>query len=275
MTHPMLPEPYVVARRRRESTDTFTLEVAPADGKPALHFAPGQFNMLHVHGVGEVPISISGAVPARGALRHTIRDVGTVTAALARLRRGDALGVRGPYGTAWPLAPSHGMDVVIVAGGIGIAPLRPAIEHVAEQRARFGRVALLYGARTPADLLFRADLDRWSMRHGITTSVTVDRADAPWHGRVGVVPDLIRQVELDATQAVAWLCGPEIMMRYAALALLDRGLPATRVHLSLERNMRCAVGWCGHCQLGGDLLCRDGPVRSWESVRRRIAVAEL
>lgn len=273
---PMLPQPYTVRMRREDTADTFTLDLAPAEpGQPVPPFAPGQFNMLLVHGVGEVPISICGAAEGTPGFAHTTRHVGTVTGALARLAPGDGLGLRGPYGRGWPVDAAEGGDLVVVAGGIGLAPLRPGLEHVAARRERFGRVALVYGARTPADLLYRADLDRWALTHDIEVIVTVDRAAGTWHGRIGVVTSFLRGVAFDPTRTSAWLCGPELMMRYAAAALEERAVPPNRIHVSLERNMKCAIGHCGHCQLGPDFLCREGPVLPWSHVSRRIAIPEL
>lgn len=274
--HPMVPAAHVVTKRRRDTADTFTLELAPAQGGTTCEpFQPGQFNMLMVHGVGEVPISVSARAQDAGSVTHTTRNVGTVTRALAALRTGDALGVRGPFGRGWPVDESEGRDIVVVAGGIGLAPLRPAIEHVASRRDRYGRVALLYGARTPADLLYRADLDRWSLRRDIQVLVTVDRAAGAWHGRVGVVPPLVKQLAFDREHTSAWICGPEVMMRYAAMELVGRGVPDDRVSVSLERNMKCGIGHCGHCQLGPTLLCRDGPVLGWDRAAPLVALSEL
>jgi len=269
---PMAPRPFHVVRRRRETADTWTLELEPAEGEP-LDVAPGQFTMLYAFGIGEVPISVSGD-PA-GPLVHTVRAVGAVTAAVCASRPGDVLGVRGPFGNAWPVEAAEGSDVVIVAGGIGLAPLRPALYEVLRRREEFGEVVVLYGSRTPGDLLFRRELERWRGRFDLQVAVTVDRGLDGWRGEVGVVPKLVADARFDPDSAVAMVCGPEIMMRFAADALLRRGLPAAQVHVSMERNMRCGLGHCGHCQLGPTLICRDGPVYTWDAVEPRLAVREL
>lgn len=273
---PMLPEPFRVIGRRRELADTFTLALEPVNARP-FPFRPGQFNMLYVFGRGEVPISISGDPAEPGTLVHTIRAVGDVTQALRALRKGDVVGVRGPFGAPWPVEAAHGADVVVVAGGIGLAPLRPVVHAVLAERQRFGRAILLYGARTPADILFEAELHRWRGRFDTSVHVTVDRApaDSGWGGHVGVVTRLIERAAFDADNTVAFVCGPEIMMRFAVAALEARGVGDGDIHVSMERNMRCAIGLCGHCQYGGDFVCRDGPVFSFAAIRERFPVREL
>ena len=268
----MTPRPFKVARRRRETADTWTLELDPLTGPP-LDVLPGQFTMLYAFGIGEVPISVSGEPGRR--LVHTVRDVGAVTAAICASRPGAVLGVRGPFGNSWPVETAEGSDVVIVGGGIGLAPLRPAIYHVLGNRDAYGDVAILYGSRTPADLLYARDLERWRGRFDLQVDVTVDRALDGWRGKVGVVPKLIASARFDPESAVAMVVGPEIMMRFAADALLERGIPAERIYVSMERNMRCGLGHCGHCQLGSTLICRDGPVYCWDEVAPLMEVREL
>lgn len=264
-----------VRRARRETRDTWTLDLAPADGGMAA-FAPGQFAMLYVPGVGEAPISISSDPRAPAAATHTIRAVGAVTRALCALRPGDALGWRGPYGRPWPLeAMEGGADVVIVAGGIGLAPLRPAMLRLLADRARFRRIALLYGARTPGDLLFRRDLERWRSRLDTEVEITVDYGDAEWRGNVGVVTTLIPPARFDPARAVAFVCGPEVMMRFTVAELRMRGIPPERIYLSLERNMHCGVGLCGRCQFGPFFVCRDGPVFAYADVERFFTIREI
>jgi NAD(P)H-flavin reductase len=260
---PMRPRPLVVRQTVRETADTFTLALDTGrDGASA--FAPGQFNMLYVFGVGEVPISISGDPARPETLVHTIRAVGAVTRALQKLRKGDVIGVRGPFGTAWPVAPAAGRDLVIVAGGIGLAPLRPALYHVLLHRSLYGRVVLLYGARTPKDLLYPRELREWRGRFDLDVEVTVDRASADWQGAVGVVPKLVEHAPFDAGSATAFVCGPEVMIRYAVMALEKRGLAQAHIFVSMERNMKCGVGFCGHCQFGPYFVCRDGPVLRYD-----------
>jgi NAD(P)H-flavin reductase len=264
----------VVARvhgRRRETRDTWTLAI-DAGG---FEFRPGQFNMLYAYGIGEIPVSLSGDPGTPGPLIHTVRAVGAVSEAITRLKPGDALGVRGPYGTAWPVAESQGSDVVVVAGGLGLAPLRPAIYRLIAERDRYGSIVVLYGTRSPADILFRRELERWRRRPDIEIEVTVDHADSLWRGHVGVVTNLIGRAPFDRHHTVALVCGPEIMMRFTAGALEAAGVAPERIFLSLERNMKCAVGQCGHCQFGPTLVCRDGAVMRYDRVNRLLPVREL
>ncbi len=258
---PMTPVPFVVRAIRDELADTSTLELEPPDG--SFPFAPGQFNMVYAFGIGEVPLSISGDPGDPARLVHTIRGVGAVTRALRRARPGDAVGVRGPFGTAWPIAQAEGRDVVVVGGGIGLAPLRPIIYYALAHRDRFERVVVLYGARSPSDLLFADEIQAWRGRLDADVLVTVDTAGRDWRGSVGVVTELINRAPFNPARSVVFVCGPEIMMRFTAQELVSRGVSPGAVHMSLERNMKCAVGFCGHCQYGSRFVCRDGPVCSY------------
>jgi NAD(P)H-flavin reductase len=268
----MAPRPFRVVRRRRETRDTWTLELEPARGEPLL-VAPGQFTMLYAFGIGEAPISVSG--DPEGPLVHTVRAVGAVTDAICASRPGATLGVRGPFGNAWPVDGAAGADVLVVAGGIGLAPLRPAVYELLRRRGEFGEVAVLYGSRTPRELLYRRELERWRGRFDLQVDVTVDAAEGDWRGNVGVVTKLVAGARFDPTAAVALVCGPEIMRRFAARALLERGVPAERIHLSMERDMHCGLGHCGHCQLGPTLICRDGPVYRYDELAPLLEVREL
>jgi NAD(P)H-flavin reductase len=267
----MVPVPRRILHRRREARDTWTLEVE-ADGTP---FAPGQFNMLYAFGVGEIPVSFSGDPAHPGTHVHTVRVVGATSRAVAALRAGNSVGVRGPFGTAWPVDDCVGGDVLLVAGGLGLAPLRPALYALLARRAEFGRITLLYGTRQVEDLLFRVELERWQRRGSLRVEVTLDHADAGWPGNVGVVTALIRRVGFDPANTRALLCGPEAMMRFAAASLLGAGLAPDRLHVSLERNMHCALGLCGRCQLGPAFVCRDGAVFAYDRVAALLAVPEL
>ncbi|WP_287788179.1 FAD/NAD(P)-binding protein [Acidiphilium sp.] len=273
-TDPMLPAPWRVRAVRRETADVATLDLVPLAGSVP-GFAPGQFNMIYAYGVGEVPVSLSGdpADPTRAV--HTVRAVGAVSAAIAGAAPGSVLGLRGPFGSVWPVAAAEGHDLLIVAGGLGLAPLRPAIYRVLAASERFGRIALLYGGRGPAELLFRDELALWGTRADVTVAVTVDHADPSWHGHVGVVPALIGQIGFDPPNTVALLCGPEVMLRFTATALSAAGVAAERIHLSMERNMKCAIGLCGHCQFGPDFVCRDGPVLRYDRLAARLMVREI
>jgi len=272
-----IPHPYRVVARRVDTYDTVTLELAHDIG-PLPAFAAGQFAMLTAYGIGEVPISVSGVVDTGDGrarrLVHTLRAVGAVTNALHATQPGGVVGVRGPYGTPWDERSAAGRDVVVVAGGIGLAPLRPVIRAVAAERARYGRLAVLVGARTPADLLFAEELSRFG-GNDVEVRVTVDRPDDGWTGHVGVVTTLLAGARVDPANSVAFVCGPDVMMRFTAQALVAQGIPAERVRVSLERNMRCGVGWCGHCQLGPVLICRDGPVVDWARAEPLMNVREL
>ena len=268
----LVPQPFAVARARKESADVATIELTP----PApFAFGPGQFNMLYAFGLGEVAISLSGDPDNVNKIVHTVRAVGAVSAAITKLRRGAVIGVRGPYGSAWPVAESEGSDIVIVAGGLGLAPLRPAIYAVLARRERYGRVVVLYGARSPTEILFRRELEDWRRRLDIDILVTVDHAVADWRGNVGVVPALIPRIAVDPDHAVAMVCGPEIMMRFTIDALRQRGLPANQIFLSMERNMKCAVGLCGHCQFGPAFVCRDGPVFRFDRIAAIFNIREI
>jgi NAD(P)H-flavin reductase len=256
---PMTPARYRVVARRSELSDTQTLVIEAVDeALPAP--TPGQFSMLWAFGVGEVPISVSRLGVAGGRVEHTVRAVGATTRALCALNQGDVLGVRGPFGRGWDLTVAEGGDVVVVAGGLGLAPVRPVIEEILAHRDRFGQVAVLIGARSPDDLLFVDDVSTWRAGSEVDVEVTVDHARSDWTGDVGVVTGLIPRAGIDPLSASAFVCGPEIMMRFAVTGLVDLGLAPERIQLSLERNMVCAVGHCGHCQLGPTFVCQEGPV---------------
>jgi NAD(P)H-flavin reductase len=275
---PMLPRVARVRRRRRDGPGVVTLEIAPdgpGAGAGVGAFTAGQFNMLTAFGVGEVPISLSGDPGEPHRLLHTIRAVGPVSTALTRLRTGDLLGMRGPFGTGWPVADAAGRDVVLVAGGIALAPLRPALYRLLAERERYGHVALLYGARSPSDILYRRELESLRRRLDVDIEVTVDHAPSEWHGHIGVVTTLIPRAVLDPARTIAFVCGPEIMTRFAINALRAAGVGDEAIHLSMERNMKCAVGFCGRCQFGPTFVCRDGPVFPYERVRSILSVKEV
>jgi NAD(P)H-flavin reductase len=264
---PMRPEPFRVQSVRRETADTFTLVLGRLNGGEPLVFAPGQFNMLYLFGVGEIPISISGDPGKNKILVHTTRAVGSVTKAMRQLKSGDTLGLRGPYGTAWPVEAAEGNDIVIVAGGIGLAPLRPAVYQILARRERYGKVVLLYGARTPADMLFRRELENWRARFDLDVQATVDRAMGGWRGHVGVVTSIIPRAPFDPLNTVAMVCGPELMMRFTIQELQKRGVDDDAIYLSMERNMKCGIGFCGHCQLVPFFVCREGPVFRYDQMQ--------
>ena len=274
LTDPFLPELYRVVRTTPEISDVVTIDIAPVSGvRPP--FTAGQFNMLYVFGVGEMASSMSGDPADMSGHVHTISDVGAVSGALKRLEEGAIIGVRGPYGMGWPVATAEGADVVVVAGGLGLAPLRPAIYRIMANRRLYGRVTILFGSRNPVGILYREELRLWRQRLDVDIEVTVDHADASWHGDVGVVPKLIARAAFDPHETIAMVCGPEVMMRITAKVLLDAGVPDSRIYLSMERNMKCAIGLCGHCQFGPYFICKDGPVLSFDRIAGIIALREI
>jgi len=275
VVEPMVPAPYRIERVKRETHDTFTLDLLPMDSTSVSSFGPGQFNMLYVFGVGEVPISISSDPANCPALEHTTRVVGAVTKAMGRLKRGDVVGVRGPFGSHWPVTEEGGRDFIIVAGGIGLAPLRPALYALMRQREKFRKIVLLYGARAPEDILYRKELEHWRGKFDLEIQVTVDRGAAGWRGNVGVVTTLVGRAPFDPTNTVALVCGPEVMMRFAVMELQKRGIGADRIFLSMERNMKCATGFCGHCQYGPSFICKDGPVFQFDRIEPIFGKAEI
>lgn len=249
-----------IGKKKSETHDTFTLDLYPGPATHQWEFQPGQFNMLYLFGVGEVPISISGNPAKALPIIHTIRSVGAVTDVMERMQKGERIGVRGPFGTGWPVELAEGADVLIIAGGIGLAPLRPAIYRLIAHRERYGNVTILYGARTPEDLLYENELQRWRGRFDMNVFITVDSAKSGWRGNVGVVTTLIRKLTIDPDETLAFICGPEVMMRYTIFELQRHNVPLSNVFISMERNMKCAVGSCGHCQIGPYFVCKDGPV---------------
>ncbi len=272
---PMRPSLCRILKRKPETHDTFTITLAAPKGDRPFAASPGQFNMLYTYGAGEVPISMSGPVSDAKHVVHTIRSVGPVTQTLSRLKAGDVVGVRGPFGTAWPVDEVEGRDVVLIAGGIGLAPIRPAIYHLLEHRERYGRVVILIGARTPDDLLYPKEIEAWRGRFDVELLVTVDRASQPWRGTVGVVTQLVGRARLDPHTTTAFLCGPEIMITFSAIELAQHGIPPQRIWVSLERNMKCAIGLCGHCQMGPLFICKDGPVFRYDRVAGLLGVREV
>jgi NAD(P)H-flavin reductase len=264
---PMMPRQFQIQRIRRDTADTFSMELRPVSGPREFKFLPGQFNMLYVFGVGEVPISISGDPIKPEVLVHTTRAVGNVTKAMDSLKSGQTVGVRGPLGTSWPVKEAEGNDVVLVAGGIGMAPLRPVMYYVLEHRENYGKIVLLYGTRTPDDILYQKELEKWRSRLDLEIHITVDRGTSSWRGNVGVVTNLIGRAPFDHLNCTAMVCGPEIMMRFSALGLQKRGVEPDDIYVSMERNMKCGIGLCGHCQMGPLFVCKDGPIFRYSQVR--------
>ena len=259
----MTPIMYRVESRSDDAADTASLALAPVES-PIDAPAPGQFNMLWAFGIGEAPISLAGT--DGDVLHHTIRRAGKVSTALWASRPGDVVGLRGPFGAGWQLSRFKGRDILIVAGGLGLAPLRPVITELLENRADYGRAVLLIGARSPDALLYADMIETWRGRLDMEVVVTVDTAPTTWRGDVGVVTRLMARAPVEPNSTTALVCGPEVMMRFVAQNALDMGISAHQLWVSLERNMHCAIGHCGHCQLGPAFICRNGPVMSWAEV---------
>jgi len=272
--HPFAPIPYVVRSVVLETPDTSTLVIEPRASRHIAPSRPGQFVMLYAFGVGESPIGVSGG-NSEGQLVHTVRNAGRITQALTRLTPGDTVGVRGPYGRGWPLAEARGGDVVVVAGGLGLPPLRQAVYHLFQHRESFGRIEIIYGARTPKDLVYYDEIQTWRRRNDVRLQVTVDAAGRDWYGDVGVVTTRLPDARFDPEKTTAFVCGPEIMMKLTAQALVARGVKPESTWISMERNMKCAIGFCGHCQFGPSFVCRDGPVLRYRDLEPWLNVREV
>ncbi|MGE5324513.1 MAG: FAD/NAD(P)-binding protein [Actinomycetota bacterium] len=275
ISDPMAPEPFLLKQVVKETPDTYGLVLAPENESASTPFRPGQFSMLWVFGVGEMPVSISGDPADRARLAYTVRAVGKATSALVSSRPGDYLGVRGPFGTGWPMEAAREKDIIIVAGGIGLAPLRPVIYEILNHRKDYGRLILLYGARSARDVLYRKELAVWPRQPETQVLTTVDYGGLSWKGHVGVVTTLFKHARLRPAHSVAMICGPEVMMRFVARELEGQGLARKDIYLSMERNMKCAVGFCGRCQYGPHFICKDGPVFAYERIRPLLEKYEL
>jgi NAD(P)H-flavin reductase len=260
-----------------ETSHVCTYELALEDPTLAenFRFRPGQFNMLYIPGVGEAAISISGSPSDTHTIPHTIRLAGNVTQALAELPIGASIGVRGPFGSSWPVSAAEGRDVVLVAGGIGLAPLRPVIRELLNHRERFGRLTLIAGARSPEALLYTTEYEQWEAQ-GMGVHITVDQSSRDWHGHLGTVTAVLDRIPLpNPENTLLMTCGPEVMMWYTVQGSMQRGLSPGLIYVSLERNMNCAIGLCGHCQFGPEFLCRDGPVFRYDRVASILKVEDL
>lgn len=273
-TAAMVPAPWLVRASWDEVAGTRSLDIAPGAGSID-GFSAGQFNMLYVPGVGEIPVSVSARAEDGVGLVHTVRAVGAVSSALCNLKAGEWIGVRGPLGRGWPVELARGSDAVVVAGGLGLAPTRPVIKELVADSERTSKTIVFYGARTPSDILFREDLFQWAVSGDAEVRTTVDRGETGWNGNVGVVTSILGRAEFDAQTAVAFVCGPEVMMRFTVHELLERGMSPDRVFVSLERNMHCGVGLCGHCQFGPKFICTDGPVFAYSEVSDLLNVRQL
>lgn len=268
LSDPMVTKPFRILDLKRETQDTYNINLEPVQKKGSFTFSPGQFNMLYAFGGAEVPISISGDPTQSAILTHTVRSIGSTTNVLCASKKGSYIGVRGPFGKGWPLEDALGSDVIIVTGGIGIASIRPAIYYLLANRKKYGKIVVLYGARTPEEILFKKDLEKWRGRFDLDVQVTVDSAPTGWHGNVALVTSLIPKAVFDPYHAVALIAGPEIMMRFALSELSQRGVMDSKIFMSMERNMKCGIGLCGHCQFGPFIVCKNGPVFCFSDIRR-------
>ncbi|WMP16119.1 FAD/NAD(P)-binding protein [Thiothrix lacustris] len=262
MNNAYLPHEAEIVERIQEAPDIFTLRLQFTNPELQANysFEPGQFNMLYLHGVGEVPISIVSDPENANLYDHTIRVVGRVTKAMAALQQGDYIGVRGPYGRGWPMAEAEGRDVVLITGGLGCAPVVSVINYVLQRRERFGRLVIMQGVKHSNDLIWREQYAAWSKLPDTQILLAANETTPHWAFDSGFVTDLLDKANFEADNASAMLCGPEIMMQVASQRLLEKHVAADDIWLSMERNMHCAVGHCGHCQFGGQFICKDGPV---------------
>ena len=271
----LVPVPALIDGVVAEISGCITIDAVLERQMPELTWEPGQFNMLHVHGNTEIPISVSTIPQQAGRITHTIRDAGLGSKPFLTLKKGGSIGLRGPFGNAWPMEQTSGKDVVLVAGGLGLAPLRPAIHWLQQEAPPERRAYIAYGTRSPHTLLYPQNLEEWSRCDNFDVRTTVDQAPAGWMGNVGVVTDLFNRMDFRADQTIAFVCGPEIMMQKSAQALIDRGVAAESVYLSLERNMKCATGFCGHCQFGPHFICKDGPIFAYPEIKAIMEEREI
>ena len=266
---------YTVVDRHLENDKLLTFTLEPPDHEAIEPIKPGQFNMLYVFGVGEIPISVSSLIIPHPTLVHTIQDVGPVSMAINSLAKGDTIGVRGPFGTVWPIDEAKSKDIIIMAGGVGLCPLRPLIESILSRRDQFGEVNILYGARAPGDIIFHHDIISWQSDPSINFRITVDHAVSQWRGNVGVVTHLLEKARFEPGNTIVYICGPEVMMRFSVYACLAAAVHESSIYISMERNMKCAIGFCGHCQLGPYFMCKDGSVFQYSKLKPYLNVAEV
>lgn len=271
-TDPMIPIPFVISKIKKETKDTFTIEL---DTPNKFEFKAGQFNMLYLFGVGEVAISISGDQSKREKLIHTIRNVGSVTNRISNLKKNDVLGVRGPFGSSWQIEKFQNKDILIIAGGLGLAPVRPIIYYILNNRNSFNKVTILYGTKNPNEIIFKNELHKWKSSFDIDLQIIVDNPDSNWKGNTGLITTLIKNLNLVLDNTIAMICGPEIMMKVSAIEVENKGLNPQNIYLSMERNMKCAIGLCGHCQYGSKFICKDGPVFSYLEIKHLLDIWEL
>ncbi len=269
MANPYLPMEAEVIEQIQESPNMYTLRLRFTDPavQAAYSFEPGQFNMLYLYGVGEIPISIVSDPQNENIIDHTIRAVGRVTNAMSNLNLGDVIGVRGPYGRGWPLLEAEQRDVVVVTGGLGCAPVVSVLNYIANRRERFGKLNIVQGVKHTSDLIWRERYDYWRKLPDTRVLLAADDGEPIWPFHIGRVTDLFEQMEFDRERVIVMLCGPEGMMQVVVKYMLEQGVAGNKIWLSMERNMQCGVGHCGHCQYGGKFICKDGPVFSYEELK--------
>ena len=265
-----MPHEAIILERIQEGPNLFTLRMkfTDPDIQDVYEFEPGQFNMLYLYGVGDVPISIVNDPLDSHIIDHTIRVVGRVTRGIDKLKAGDRIGLRGPYGRGWPMQQSKGKDIVIVTGGLGCAPVVSVINYIEQRREEYGRLNIVQGVKHTADLIWQDRYDKWRQLPNTRVMLAADVGEALWPWHVGPVTSLFDQLMFNPDNVAVMMCGPEGMMRVVCRHMLDKGVPDSQLFLSMERNMQCAIGHCGHCQYGSKFICKDGPVFSYDEVRK-------
>lgn len=266
--NPFVPYTAKILSKRQETPNifTYTLKIEDPDYAQSYSFLPGQFNMLYVFGVGEVPISIASDPSQSESLEHTIRVVGNVTKLLGKMEAGETLGIRGPFGSHWPLEEAKDKDLIFITGGLGCAPVTGAIQYALKRRNQYGAIKILHGVKKRHDLIYQKKFKAWKAHPNTQVLLTSDQEDRHWKYQVGVVTNLVDEIEINPEKTVVMICGPEIMMRFAVKNLQARGIANENIYLSLERNMKCALGFCGHCQYGPHFICKQGPVVSFDKM---------
>lgn len=268
----IIPSPFQIKSIVHESSDVYSLALTPVKGEiPA--FIPGQFNMLYLYGFGEIALSDSSHPFEKQQTYHTIHAVGSITKAMQHLKEGDQIGMRGPFGSHWPVEKKD-CNVLVVAGGIGLTAMRSVLFYLGANREQYKKITVLYGTRTPDSIIYRNEMKQWQ-EQDIEMQVSVDEPDANWNGHVGVVTSLIPKHLPSPKNTLVLVCGPEIMIKASLSELKNMGIDPKDVYVSMERNMQCAVGFCGHCQYGPYFLCKDGPIFSYEQVQNFLDIEEL
>ncbi|HCU25088.1 MAG TPA: Ni/Fe hydrogenase subunit gamma [Deltaproteobacteria bacterium] len=273
----LTPQAAEIVEKRRESENIFTfrLRFCAEEARRSFSFSPGQFNMIYAFGVGDVAITIVSDPDDMETLDHTIRTVGNVTQALGRLEKGDVVGLRGPFGSTWPLEEIRGKDVMILTGGLGCAPTLGALHYLIRRRESYGAIKIIHGIKAPRDLIYQKKFREWEKTPNTEVHLTVDKPARGWKHKIGLVTHLLKDVAFDAAKTVVMMCGPEIMMRLSLKELIYRGIAPERIYLALERNMKCALGFCGHCQFGPHFICKDGPILRYDRIREIFHLKEV